>query len=67
MGLSTQVSSARAKRKPMTPEQRQREIERQRRFRREHPDKCREYRRRWLAKAAARIVAEAEGKGGDAE
>ena len=67
MGLSTQASSARAKRKPMTPEQRQRDIERQRRFRQEHPDKCREYRRRWLAKAAARIVAEAEGKGGDAE
>lgn len=65
MGLSTQVSSARAKRKPMTPEQRQRDIERQRRFRQEHPDKCREYRRRWLAKAAARIVAEAEGKGGE--
>lgn len=60
MGLSTQVSSARAKRKPMTPEQRQRDIERQRRFRQEHPDKCREYRRRWMAKAAARLIAEAE-------
>lgn len=65
MALSTQASSARAKRKPMTPEQRQRDIERQRRFRREHPERCREYRRRWLAKAAARIVAEAEGKGGE--
>ena len=67
MALSTQASSARAKRKPMTPEQRQRDIERQRRFRQEHPDRCREYRRRWLVKAAARIMAEAEaeGKGGD--
>ena len=60
MALSTQASSARAKRKPMTPEQRQRDIERQRRFRQEHPDKCRENRRRWLAKAAARLISEAE-------
>jgi len=65
--MSTQVTSATTKRrrKPMTPEQRQRDIERQRRFRREHPERCKEYRRRYIVKAAARI-AEAEGKGGEA-
>ena len=60
---STQVTSAK-RRRVMTPEQRQRDIERQRRFRQEHPDKCREYRRRWLekqvAKRAAALIAEAE-------
>lgn len=66
MSTVTQVSSARAKRKPMTPEQRQRDVERQRRFRREHPERCREYRRRWfekqVAKRAAAMIAEAEAK-----
>jgi len=64
--MSTQVTSATTKRrrKPMTPEQRQRDIERQRRFRAEHPDRCREYRRRYILRAAARI-AEAEAEGGD--
>lgn len=66
--MHTQETSAK-RRRVMTPEQRQRDIERQRRFRAEHPERCREYRRRWLVKAAARIMAEAaaEGKGGDAE
>lgn len=63
--MPTQETSAK-RRRVMTPEQRQRDIERQRRFRQEHPDRCREYRRRWLAKAAARIVAEAEGHGAGA-
>jgi len=55
---------ARTKRKPLTGEARQRDIERQRRFRAEHPERCREYRRRWLekqvAKRAAALIAEAE-------
>ena len=56
MSTVTQVSSARAKRKPMTPEQRQRDIERQRRFRREHPERCKEYRRRWFEKQVAKKI-----------
>ena len=60
----SQDTSAKRRRKPMTPEQRQRDIERQRRFRRDNPDKCREYRRRYILKAAMRLQREAEGKGG---
>ena len=54
-------------RKFMTEEQRQRDIERQRRFRVEHPEKCREYRRRYILRLAERIKAE-EGaeRGGEA-
>lgn len=58
---------ARTKRKPLTGEARQRDIERQRRFRREHPDKCREYRRRYIVRAAARLLAEDAERGGGSE
>lgn len=67
MSTVTQVSSAK-RRREMTPEQRQRDIERQRRFRRDNPDKCRMYRERYILRAAARLIAGAEGvKGGEAE
>lgn len=56
------------KRKLMTEEQRQRDIERQRRFRAEHPERCREYRRRYILRLAERIKAEeaAAERGGEA-
>lgn len=64
--MSQDTSATKRRRKPMTPEQRQRDVERQRRFRREHPERCREYRRRWfekqVAKRAAAMIAEAEVK-----
>lgn len=54
----------RTKRKPLTGEARQRDIERQRRFRAEHPERCREYRRRYIIRAAARFLAEDAERGG---
>jgi len=72
MSTVTQVSSAK-RRREMTPEQRQRDIERQRRYRRMHPDRCRAYRQRYILKAAQRLQAELNGaldgfnKGGETE
>ena len=58
MGLSTQVSSARAKRKPLTPEQRRRNAERQREARRREPERFKAYRDKYIMRRAARLQAE---------
>lgn len=50
--------------KPIDEARRQRDIERQRKFRRENPEKCREYRQRYYIRAAARLLAAQQGQGG---
>ena len=73
MGLNTQVSSARAKRKPLTPEQRRRNAERLREARRREPERFKRYKDAYILRRAARLQAEldaalraeAEGKGGE--
>lgn len=73
--MAAQGTSARAKRKPLTPEQRRRNAERQREARRREPERFKRYRDDYILRRAARLQAEldaalraeaeAEGKGGD--
>lgn len=57
--MANTTSTTTTKKRTLTPEQKARNAERLRRFRAENPDKCREYRRRYIIKAAARLEAEA--------
>ena len=63
--MSTQVTSAtKRRRKPMTPEQRAKNAERLREARQREPERFKRYRDAYIIRRAARLIAEAEGKGG---
>ncbi|MBR2407161.1 MAG: hypothetical protein IKK34_12880 [Clostridia bacterium] len=58
--MAAQGTSAIKKRKPLTPEQRRRNAERQREAKRREPERFKRYRDKYIMRRAARLIAEAE-------